>query len=144
MKKLFTAVAILMLALFIAWGFGTQNTYAIPSETIETSDVVFVEETDELNLTLDHAGKFIVNNSEEPTLSVYIPEDAEVAFPIGTEIRFGYGLVGLGIEFVCHEEVYLIHNILTQTKVLLGGVVTLKKIGTNTWTLYGDLVPYGG
>ena len=137
MKKLFTVFAAILLAMVLLFAFQPQETHA--ELYIETNDVVEISETDELYLNLSHDGKFIVNNSEEPVLTVYIPNNVDVAFPIGTEIQFAYGLVGISTEFSYGQNVYIIHPNENELCLKQGGVVTLKKIELNTWVIYGDL-----
>jgi hypothetical protein len=138
MKKLFTVFAAILLAMVLLFAFQPQETHA--ELYIETNDVVEISETDELYLNLSHDGKFIVNNSEEPILTVYIPQRESDTFPVGAEIRFAIGQIGYCIKFEwLDENPFYLRNNGCLEQISEAGVVTLKKIDQYTWYLFGDL-----
>jgi|GEM_PF-7016081 len=87
-------------------------------------------------LALADAGKWFSCYTEN--VNVYIPLNADVAFPVGTEIdfcRFGEE----SVEFSCDAGANLFSAGSGLEILHRYGVAHLKKTGTNTWVLYGDV-----
>lgn len=112
---------------------------------MESETLVFVREKQVIvtsgvrQLTLDDAEQFIVADTTNGGFSISIPTNAQVAFPIGTEIailRFGASAL----------------NIISSSPVTVNGVapssvdianrwgtVALRKIDTDAWIIAGDI-----
>jgi hypothetical protein len=76
--------------------------------------------------------------------TVHIPDDAAVAFSIGTEIHFRQANPA-GMSFVGSSPVVLngVTGYLDETAAE-GATCTLKKVATDTWDLFGLLEPMSG
>jgi hypothetical protein len=100
-----------------------------------SSDLVSI--TANTTLALTHAGKFLLVNSTS-AVTVTVPTNASVAFPIETEIeicRWNTGTATIaaasGVSLVATESARTISERF--------GVVAMKKISENTWLLTGAL-----
>lgn len=94
-------------------------------------------QTDSYTLVLADSGKYM-SMTKATALSLTVPPNASVAFPIGTEIDLGQEgagqlsvVAGAGVTILSKD------GNLKLTKQYSGA--TLKKRATNTWVLYGDL-----
>lgn len=94
------------------------------------------EVTGNVTLALADAGRFIPVNSSS-AITVTIPTNSSVAFPIGTEIeiyRRGSGTVTLGVSSLtieCMSEARTIKDRYTS--------VVIKKLDTDTWNIQGNV-----
>lgn len=91
-------------------------------------------------LVLSDLSSYIrVNNSIDVTITV--PVEASVAFPIGTEIIFEQ--TGLGAVEVVGAIGVTINCAATHTPITNGqwAVAQIKKVATDEWTIFGNLVP---
>lgn len=78
----------------------------------------------------------ICNNASTQTLT--IPTNASVAFPINTEIVFFQQ--GAGQVVFSAAGGVTVQSLGTALKIVAQyGAATLKKIGTNTWVLFGNI-----
>ena len=87
-------------------------------------------------LTLDHAGRLLVNSSDAVTIT--IPLDSDVAWPDYTEIEIcQWGTGSVTIEGASGVGIVSLDN----AKTIAGqyGCCCLKKTGGNTWLLSGAL-----
>lgn len=110
-----------------------SNGYAKPSQTSSR----IIEATANKSLVLTDSGCLIIVSSSSD-LTVTVPTNASVAFPVGTEIeivRGGTGNVALsGATGVTINSVNSIKTISDQY-----ASCGLKKIDTNVWLLTGSL-----
>lgn len=117
-----------------ASGIATLN--ASTKVTAEQASSATSWVTANLTLGLNHSGLLIYLSSSSP-ITVTIPTNDTVAFPIGTEIefcRFSTGTVTFAGAGVSILSVNSKKNINHQY-----GFACLKKQNTNTWILAGDL-----
>lgn len=96
-----------------------------------------VSKTGSYTLSLSDAGKMILFNSSS-AVSVTIPADANVSFPVETEIEIAQ--IGTGAVTVSGGTGVTVHS-LDSAASLAGqyAVAALKKIGANEWLLAGAL-----
>lgn len=88
-------------------------------------------------LALADAGKFTYVNSTA-ALVMTVPANASAAFPIGTEMEFcRYNTGAVSFSAAAGVTLLSVDNIKTVGNRY--GCAVLKKIGTDTWLLAGDL-----
>ena len=90
-------------------------------------------------LTLADRGKHIYSTASGAQI-VYIPTNANVAFPVGTAVNFVLqGAGNITITANSGVTMFLAGNSTSTTSRLLGsyGVATVQKVATNTWFLVG-------
>lgn len=98
-----------------------------------------VEVTASETLALTRGGKFLSANHATVAITITVPPNSSVAFPVGTEVHVRQtGAAGVTIAAGVGVTV---NQPASQTKVLAEqyAVVTLKKIATDTWALFGML-----
>ena len=102
-----------------------------------TRDVL--TKTADYTLILTDVGK-VVEANKATAISITVPANATVAFPVGTLIRVVQ--IGAGATTIVATGGVTISPIATKTLVLAGqyGVALLYKRATDTWILSGDLV----
>ena len=90
-----------------------------------------------VTIDLPYAGKFVWSSAES-AITITIPTDESVAFPIDTEIEICQGGDG-AVTIVAAEGISLMS--LDNAVTLAGryGCACLKKINTNQWVLAGAL-----
>lgn len=114
-----------------------RNATALGLKTyIVTRDVL--TKTADYTLILTDNGKWVEANKAS-AISITVPANASVAFPVGTVIRVVQ--IGAGATTVVAGGGVTISPIATKTLVLEGqfGVATLYKRATDTWIISGDL-----
>jgi hypothetical protein len=92
-------------------------------------------------LALADAEKYI-RTSSASNVTIAIPSEASVAFPVGTTIAFEQAAAGTvtvvegesGVTLNCHAA-------LTPTTAGEFAVAQIKKVGGDEWTIFGNLVP---
>ena len=102
------------------------------------SDPVVVEvKTTTYTLTLNDANKFLDMTDSSP-LSVLIPDEADVNFPIGTTITVRQG--GTGAVTIAADNAATLES-LAGNLLLAGqyGAATLVKIDSDVWSVFGAL-----
>lgn len=98
-----------------------------------------VEVTASLTLAEVHAGTFISANHASAAITITVPADSSVTFPVDTEIHVRQrGEAGVTIAAAGGVAV---NQPASRTKKLSEryAVVTLKKVAPNDWALFGDL-----
>ena len=98
-----------------------------------------VSKTSGYTLQLVDRGSYILATVSDPSsMTLIVPLNSNVAFPINTEImieRTGTGAVSIDVELgVTLNSVSGKTSISSQYQT-----VALKKVGTDTWTLFGAL-----
>ena len=93
--------------------------------------------TASFTLALSDAGKFTTVNSTA-AITITIPANASVAFPTYTEMEFCRYNTG-SVTFAAASGVTLLSVDSVKTIGNRYGCVALKKVGTDTWLLSGDL-----
>jgi len=115
---------------------------------LEGDTLVFVREkqivvtSGERVLTLDDAEQFIVADTTNGGFSIRIPANADVPFPIGTEIAIlRYGASGLTITGTGSIAINGDTNPATRPKTIGSqwGTAALRKIGADAWIIAGDI-----
>lgn len=105
--------------------------------TASEASAAIVEVTASKTLALTDAGKFQQINSSS-AVTITIPASASVAFPTGTEIelcRYGSGSVTVAAA----SGVTIVSAGSSKAIAERYGCACLKKLGTNTWLLAGDI-----
>lgn len=115
------------------------NALEIPSQAAFNAKadalMSFSDQTDDYTLVLGDAGKRVTITSDDPK-GVSVPDDADVPFPIGTEIELFAGGTGqVSITAANAADVRGKGGHLSEQ----WSAAVLTKIGTDTWTLIGDL-----
>lgn len=90
------------------------------------------------NPTLADANKYL-RCTNAAGVNVAIPSNATVAFPIGTELSFRQSTT-TGVVFVYNGSGATLDGEEDNTwrTKWLGDVITVKKVGTNAWDIFGD------
>ena len=89
--------------------------------------------------TLAHANGYIRSLQSDTDMEIKIPLNADVAFPIGTELLFGqWGAEPVNVYGDSGVTVNYPDSTVTNG---LGSVIIAKKIGTDEWDIYGDTAP---
>lgn len=110
-----------------------SNSKVVASQA--SSSIVSV--TANRTLALTDAGKFLYVNSTSD-ITITVPANASVAFPIGTEIEFcRYNTGAVTFAGASGVTIYSIDSVKTISDRY--GCVALKKISTNAWILSGAL-----
>ncbi|MBR2086186.1 MAG: collagen-like protein [Oscillospiraceae bacterium] len=106
-------------------------------DAAEASSAI-VTQSASFTLALSNAGKFI-NADSASDITITIPAEANVAFPIGTEIEIMAGGTGV-VSFAGATGVTV--NSLDALTSIAGqyGVACLKKLSADTWLLAGTLL----
>lgn len=89
-------------------------------------------------LALTDAGKFQWCGNNSDPITVTIPTNAAVAFPVGTEIEFGRGSPGT-LTFAAASGVNILSIDNMRSVANWNGCVALKQVAANYWLLSGDL-----
>ena len=88
-------------------------------------------------LVLADAGKLITSDNASP-VTITVPPNGDVAFPIGT--RIDVLSIGAGLTTLAEGAGVTINSKDSNKKLsALGSAASLIKLGTNTWFLVGDL-----
>jgi hypothetical protein len=88
-------------------------------------------------LVLADAGKLITSDNASP-VTITVPPNGDVAFPIGT--RIDVLSIGAGLTTLAQGAGVTINSKDSNKKLsALGSAASLIKLGTNTWFLVGDL-----
>lgn len=119
---------------------GTLGPYTLPQANFRPSRVASITAATDGTYapTINDQNKYLRYDSSSD-VTVMLPANADVAFPIDSEITFRQ--VGAGqVIFDGHTDVTInaIEGYLAQTAIP-GSVVTAKKVGTNEWDLIGLL-----
>lgn len=94
--------------------------------------------------TINDAGTYNRFQVESPAVSIMVPLNASVAFPVNTEIHFRQsGDAGLFVEWASGVTVHGVQGLLFNTNKE-GATFTLKKVGTDEWDIFGYLEPGSG
>lgn len=109
----------------------TQQVAEIGAEVLEI--------TASATLAITHTGKFINCDHATVAISVTVPPDSSVAFPVNTEIHIRQK--GDASVTVAAGVGVTINKPASQTSTVKEkyGVVTLKKMAADTWALFGML-----
>lgn len=106
----------------------------------EQASSAMVSVSADTTLTLSHAGKCVLIQSG--AVSITVPADAAVAFPMGTEIEI-IRYSGSACTLKAASGVALLHQSLgSVTEIALAErytVVGLKKVGANNWVITGGV-----
>lgn len=100
-----------------------------------SADILAMDQS--VTIDLPYAGRFVWSSAES-AITITIPADETVAFPIDTEIEVCQGGAG-AITFAAAEGVSLLSLDSAKTTAGQFGCVCLKKINTNQWVLAGAL-----
>ena len=88
-------------------------------------------------LVLADAGKLITSDNASP-VTITVPPNGDVAFPIGT--RIDVLSIGAGLTTLAEGSGVTINSKDSNKKLAaLGSAASLIKLGTNSWFLIGDL-----
>ena len=88
-------------------------------------------------LVLADAGKLITSDNASP-VTITVPPNGDVAFPIGT--RIDVLSIGAGLTTLAEGAGVTINSKNSNKKLsALGSAASLIKLATNTWFLVGDL-----
>jgi hypothetical protein len=88
-------------------------------------------------LVLADAGKLITSDNASP-ITITVPPNADVAFPIGT--RIDVLSIGAGLTTLAQGSGVTINSKQSNKKLTAqGSAASLIKLATNTWFLIGDL-----
>lgn len=115
----------------------STNWLLVLSAGSSTSDNVISFNKTSRTLTIGDSGRYLRATSNSPVI-ITIPTTISVNIPIGTEIqveRAGNGSVSIANASGVTSN---IRAAKTRTIAERYGVVSLKKVDTNTWTLFGD------
>lgn len=98
-----------------------------------------VEITASETLALTRAGKFVQANHASVAITITVPPNSSVVFPVGVEIHVRQ--TGAAAVTIAQGAGVTINQPASVTKVLKEqyAVVTLKKMATDTWALFGML-----
>lgn len=110
------------------WDTLTNSTVAPPA--------VVKTETASYPLVLADAGKWIRMNVASAN-DLTVPDNADVAFPIGTEIHIEQ--MGAGQVTIVEDTAVTVNTPETLKLAKQFAVATLKKVATDEWTLAGYL-----
>lgn len=89
-------------------------------------------------LSLTDAGTFNWCGNNNDPITVTIPANATVPFPVGTEIEFGRGAPGT-LTFAAASGVNILSIDNMRSVANWNGCAALKQVATNYWLLSGDL-----
>jgi hypothetical protein len=122
-----------------------EGDYAWGDPGVLTVPPVMAISTTELDPTLSHANRYM-RCTHASGCTVTIPDNATVAFAIGTEMHFvqrGAGSVVLVAPSETDSEEVTINTRpgYEPETVDLGAVITAKKVATNEWDVFGGLMP---
>ncbi len=127
----------------LKWDAGSSTFVFEPAGAGEI--LVEVEDLQTESFTLSLTEKaWIPCDPQTGDIVITIPKNAVVAFPIGTSRTFSFSPVEGAADAVMLEpvdgDVSFIHapDVIPQLRTL-GSVLSITKIGTNTWQVYGDL-----
>jgi hypothetical protein len=88
-------------------------------------------------LVLADAGKLITSDNASP-ITITVPPNGDVAFPIGT--RIDVLSIGVGLTTLAQGSGVTINSKDSNKKLSdQGSAASLIKLGTNSWFLIGDL-----
>jgi hypothetical protein len=88
-------------------------------------------------LVLADAGKLITSDNASP-VTITVPPNDDVAFPIGT--RIDVLSIGAGLTTLAEGSGVTINSKQSHKKLFAqGSAASLIKLGTNSWFLVGDL-----
>ena len=107
-----------------------------------TNTALFVEKVSNHTLNISDPGKTVLMNSGT-SVNVTVPSNTDVQFAIGHTIK----VVAMGagtVNFVEGSGVTILSKNSSKTIAYRYGEAELKKTGTNTWLLTGDLITGGG
>lgn len=98
-----------------------------------------IEATASRALTLTDDGKFISANHASTAITLTVPPNSEAAFPIDTEIHVRQR--GAAAVTIAAGGGVALNQPAARTKKLSEryAVVTLKKVASDEWALFGDL-----
>ena len=112
-----------------ATGMRWQDPHEIPTN--------ITTRTTNYTLQLSDAGN-LVTMSSSSVLTIYVPLNASVAFPVGTQITILQ--TGSGVVYVTPISGVTINSTPGTILRTQYSVCTLIKYATDTWVLFGDLV----
>ena len=115
-----------------------DDTFATARKVSELGAEI-VEVTASATLGATHAGKFVSANHATVGITLTVPPNSTFAFPVGCEIHVRQ--TGAAAVTIAQGSGVTITQPATQTLVLAEryAVVTLKKMATDTWALFGML-----
>jgi len=119
-------------------GTGITVTNAAHSITVASTGTTVKNETDTTDTwSLDDAGKHITYTNAG-AITVTVPTNAAVAFPIGTIISFSQGGAGqVTLSGAAPPTLQSADSALTTVKIYSGGCAI--KILEDTWRIFGDM-----
>lgn len=106
---------------------------------IDGRRAIVTEAETERILTLEDAGDFVVTTSEDSDITVIIPTNADVEFPIGTEIDFIQK--GAGALTIAGDAAVTLNGVSGGRTAITAqwGGATIKKIDTDEWVIVGKI-----
>jgi hypothetical protein len=118
---------------------GAANGLYTFAASASSTAAISVEITASATLALTHAGQWIDANHGSTAITITVPPNSSVAFPVDTEIHIRQK--GAAAVDVAAGSGVTINKPASQTLGLAEqyAVVTLKKLATDTWALFGML-----